>query len=428
MLFSAVTAVLVATILALSVARASHTAAVISTLAFAAAGLSLFFGLRTYKEVARITEVCKALALGNFSRRLTHIVEKGDLCELQWAVNEMADYNDAFIRESAAAMEYVSRNQYFRRIHEDGLHGALLNAARVINGATVSVDKNMRGFVAVANDVDETMKSVAIDINSAVSSLEGMAKSMEVTVERARQGADAAVFKSDATAQNVQTISAAAEEMSSAIAEVSQQVTRTSQISDQAVASVEGAKKIIHLLVDTSGKIGDVVGLIEDIAEQTNLLALNATIEAARAGEAGKGFAVVASEVKQLAGQTAKATEEVREQIRSIQAATGNVEQSFVGIGDIITQINQSMTIVAAALEEQGAASREIASGAEKASAGTTGMVGDVREIGQGMGAVDQAAQKVSEITGSLADHATQSVEALLVKMNGFMKDLRKIA
>ncbi len=403
-------------------------APVMASATIAVACAALFFGLRARKEIVRTAAVCKDLAYGNFSRRLTHVVEKGDLFELQSVVNQMADFNDAFIREASAAMEYVSHNRYFRRIFEDGLHGDLLNAARVINRATASVEKNMQGFIAVANDVDATLKTVATDIHGTVSSLESTAQSMTATVEKARQGADAAVSKSDMTAQNVQTISAAAEEMSSAIAEVSQQVARTTRISDQAVASVGEAKKIIRLLVDTSAKIGDVVRLIEDIAEQTNLLALNATIEAARAGEAGKGFAVVASEVKQLAGQTAKATEEVKGQIGSIQDATGNVEQSFTGIGEIIAQINQSMTIVAAALEEQGAASREIASGAEQASLGTMGMACDVKEMGHGMGAVNRAAQDVSAVTDSLSVHATKSVEALLAKMNGFITDLRKIA
>ncbi|MBU6474793.1 MAG: chemotaxis protein, partial [Alphaproteobacteria bacterium] len=230
-LFSGATAALAAFAALACVSGGSYgiAGAVLSVLALAAAVLSLLFGSRARKEIARTTETCKALALGDYSRRLTHIAEKGDLYALQWAVNEMADYNDAFIREASAAMEYVSRNQYFRRILEEGLHGALLNAVRVINRATGSVEKNMKGFVAVANDVDETLKSVATDINGTVTSLEGTARSMTATVERARQGADAAVSKSDATAQNVQTISAAAEEMSSAIAEVGQQVARTTQ-------------------------------------------------------------------------------------------------------------------------------------------------------------------------------------------------------
>ena len=397
-------------------------------LALSATGLSLFFSLKVRKDILRATQACKSLAHGDYSCRLTHITEKGDIGELLGSINEMADYNDAFIRESTAAMEYVSRNQYFRRILEDGMHGALLGGARTINQATASVAKKMNGFINVANDVDATLKDVAMGINSTVNSLESTAKSMGETVEKARQGADAAVSKSDVTSQNVQTISAAAEEMSSAVAEISQQVSRTSKIADQAVVSVNNAKEIMHRLVGNSNKIGDVVRLIEDIAAQTNLLALNATIEAARAGDAGKGFAVVASEVKQLAGQTAKATEEVKGQIKSIQDATGNAMSSFTDIGDIINQINQSTTIVAAAIEEQSAASREIASSAEKASTGTTGMANDVRDINQGMGQVDQAAQQVSQVTDTLAKHSTNNVEALLKKMNAFMGELRKIA
>jgi methyl-accepting chemotaxis protein len=394
----------------------------------ASAGAGIFFNGRAQKEIARATAACKSLAHGDYSCRLTNINERGNIGDLLGSINEMADYNDAFIRESTAAMEYVSRNQYFRRILEDGMHGSLLNAARIINGATDSVGEKMNSFATVANDVDETLKSVALGINNTVTSLEHTAKLMETTVDTARGGATAAVSKSDITSQNVQTISAAAEEMSSAIAEISQQVSRTSAISGQAVESVDGAKKTMHMLASASDKVGDVVKLIEDIASQTNLLALNATIEAARAGEAGKGFAVVASEVKQLAGQTARATEDVKGQIKSIQEATGNVVNAFSSIGEIIAQINQSTTIVAAAIEEQSAASREIAVSAEKASGSTNGMAADVKEIDQGMSHVGQAAHEVSQVTNALSTHTTKNVEALLKKMNNFMDELRKIA
>ena len=401
---------------------------VVSGLMFLTAGASLFFNLKVRNEILRVTRACKSLAKGDFSVRLTNITEKGDIGELLWSINEMTDYSDAFIRESTAAMEYVSRNQYFRRILEEGMHGALLAGARTINRATKSVEEKMNGFVNVANDVDATLKDVATGINGTVSSLGSTAGAMEDAVKGARSNADAAVAKSDVTSQNVQTISAAAEEMSAAVAEISQQVARTLKISAQAVEGVDNAKNIMQTLVDTSKKIGDVVRLIEDIAAQTNLLALNATIEAARTGDAGKGFAVVASEVKQLAGQTAKATDEVNGQIKSIQSATRDVANSFSGISDIIGQINESTTIVAAAIEEQSAASREIASSAEKASTGTTGMAADVKEINQSMGQVDQAAREGSQVTNSLAEHSTKNVESLLKKMNLFMSELRKIA
>jgi methyl-accepting chemotaxis protein len=388
----------------------------------------LYFQSRTEKEITRTKNACQALAKGDFEVCLVNITEGGDYGELQWALNEMVDYVDAFVREATAAMEYVSRNLYFRRILEDGMQGSLLNGARVINSATVSVGEKMNGFITVADDFDSSLKEVVNGINSTVSTLSETATNMGGTVEITREGADAAVAASNETSANVQSISAAAEEMSSCIAEISQQVTRTSDIAKNAVEDVEDSERTIQELSVNAEKIGEVVQLIEKIAEQTNILALNATIEAARAGDAGKGFAVVASEVKDLAGQTASATEEISGQISGIQKATQRAVQSFSTIGKTIEEINEAATAVAAAIEEQSAASREIASGAGKASDGTTYVAGNVKEISQSIGQVDEAAQKVLHVTGELSEQATQKVEALLGKMGVFIEELKKIA
>ena len=388
---------------------------------------TLYFQRKLEKEIKRTKIVCKSLARGNFETRLTNIVEGGDFGEFQWALNEMTDTTDAFVREATAAMEYVSRNQYFRRILEDGMQGDLLSGARIINRATESVGAKMNGFVVIANDFDGSLKEVVKDINTTVSSLSKTANSMEETVALTREGADAAVSSSDETSVNVQAISAAAEEMSSCISEISQQVTRTSDIAQSAVQEAEESGRTVQELSQNAEKIGDVVQIIDKIAEQTNLLALNATIEAARAGDAGKGFAVVASEVKDLAGQTAAATEEISEQITGIQAATEKAIESFSGIGKTIGEINEAATAVAAAIEQQSAASQEIASGAGRAAAGTDYVAGNVKEINQGIAQVDEAAKQVLSVTGELSEHATKKVEALLGKMGVFMTELKKI-
>ncbi|MCB9983698.1 MAG: methyl-accepting chemotaxis protein [Rhodospirillales bacterium] len=388
-----------------------------------------FYYIQVAQEsIEKITNTCKKLGQGDFETRLTSIPEDGEISELMWSINEMTDYMDAFVRESTAAMEYVSRNQYFRRILEDGMHGNLLNGGRIINQATVNVAEKMDSFKDIANDVDSALKQVVGVINTSVHTLEGGAQVMGESVSSTRQGAETVVRSANEMSQNVQTISAAAEEMSSSISEISTQITKTTTMAGGAVGEADQAREIIRTLASTAESIKEVVTLIEDIAEQTNLLALNATIEAARAGEAGKGFAIVASEVKSLAAETAKATEDIRQQVAQVQDATGKAVSTFDGIGKSIADINEATTVVAAAVEEQNAASLEIASNAQRASTATTTVADNIREIGTDITKIDEISGQVMEATGNLSSQSKEQIDALLQKMDVFMSELNKIA
>ena len=159
---------------------------------------------------------------------------------------------------------------------------------------------------------------------------------------------------------NVESVAAAAEELSYSIKEIAQRAQDASRIAGEAVDYARKSNYVINGLHEASVKIGDVINLINDIASQTNLLALNATIEAARAGEAGRGFSVVASEVKGLADQTSKATEEISMQIEMIQASTLETVESIQSIGSVIDRISEISTAIATAVEEQTAATSEI--------------------------------------------------------------------
>ncbi|MBR9824699.1 MAG: HAMP domain-containing protein [Alphaproteobacteria bacterium] len=252
-------------------------------------------------------------------------------------------------------------------------------------------------------------------VSEAATQMETSARAMSSTAA-ATTGKSAAVAQaSEGASQNVQTVAAAAEEMVSSIGEISQQITRSTDIAGSAVDQVEQTNVDVQRLNDAARSIDDIVGLINDIAEQTNLLALNATIEAARAGEAGKGFAVVASEVKALASQTGNATQNISEHISGIQSATQKAVEAMGSIGGTIHEMSEIATAIAAAMEEQRAAASEITRSAQEAADGTRDVFSNIQEVdqatsetGQSAGQVLEASLAVSRQSDSLKDAVEQ--------------------
>ncbi|HTO84367.1 MAG TPA: globin-coupled sensor protein, partial [Methylomirabilota bacterium] len=210
-------------------------------------------------------------------------------------------------------------------------------------------------------EFDGKMSSVLSTVKTSAAGMQSVAQALAGNVEETSRRSLAVSAASEEASVNVQTVASAAEELSSSIGEIRRQVGESARIANKAVDEAQSTNQVIRALHDATQKVGDVVKLINDIAGQTNLLALNATIESARAGEAGKGFAVVAAEVKNLANQTAKATEDISAQIADIQSATKSAVGAIDGISSTITEINHIATAIAAAVEEQGAATQEIA-------------------------------------------------------------------
>lgn len=383
---------------------------------------------RLKSEIQRIQSVCLQLAEGDFSKRILSIRDKGEVGDLFHTINDTVDYIDSYVRESKACMQAVSENRYYRKILPDGMRGDLLVGSIVINKALANVRDKMENFTRVANDIDHSLTKVVGELTSTVDTLKNTAHEMEKTVDDANHRTLDATEGAGHASASVNTISSASEEMSASIAEIGVQISKTNNVTAKAVEGAAEAASMMEHLVDVSDKVGQVVLLIEKIASQTNLLALNATIEAARAGEAGKGFAVVAQEVKALSAQTTKATEEIREQIVAIQNATRSSSQSFNEIRTIIGDVNQYTANISAAIEEQGAASREIANSAEKAYAGSNTVSLNMNELSDSIGGVKNAADRMMNVTDNLSTHTVRDVNHLLEKMNLFMVELKKIA
>jgi methyl-accepting chemotaxis protein len=276
----------------------------------------------------------------------------------------------------------------------------------------------------MADRFEADVKSLVGAVAKATEHMQRAATDITESVNGTSQRAAAAAAASEQASSSVSTVASATEELASSVAEIGRQVTHSSSVAEGAVTKANKTTEMVGSLAATAEKIGDVLRLIDAIASQTNLLALNATIEAARAGEAGRGFAVVAAEVKELAGQTAKATEEIAGQVTAIQSATADCVAAIGDISQTIRDISGIATTIAAAVEEQDSATREIARSVQQAAAGT----GDVSQNVAGASrAAEQSralAGNVLAASGELGQHAAD----LFKSVDAFLAGLRDAA
>jgi methyl-accepting chemotaxis protein len=255
----------------------------------------------------------------------------------------------------------------------------------------------------LAGEFEAAIGHIIGTVSSAATELEAAAGTLSETATVTQRLSGSAAAASSQASANVQSVASATEELTSSVTEIGRQVDESSKIAGDAVKQAQKTDARISELSHAAGRIGDVVKLITAIAEQTNLLALNATIEAARAGEAGKGFAVVAQEVKALAAQTAKATEEIGTQISGMQTATQESVAAIKEIGATIGRISEIVGSVAAAVEEQGAATQAIAANVQEASKGTAQVAADIANVDRGADETGTASTQVLASARSLA-------------------------
>ncbi|MEW6257796.1 MAG: HAMP domain-containing methyl-accepting chemotaxis protein [Pseudomonadota bacterium] len=274
---------------------------------------------------------------------------------------------------------------------------------------------------AIADAFESKMGTLAGAFASSSSEVYDAARSLSESAEETSRQARAVAGAAGNASTNVQTVAASTEEMSASIREIGEQVSHAADVARNASENASQTHREIRDLSKAAAEIGEVVELITNIAAQTNLLALNATIEAARAGDMGKGFAVVAQEVKQLAAQTAKATEVIGGKVSEIQGATDRTVDSIEKIVGIINDIRQSTSAIASAVEEQGAATREIAQNTQNAASGTEAVNDNIQGVGRAAEMTGAASSQMMTLSNSLSDRAGQ----LQDEVKRFVENLR---
>ena len=334
------------------------------------------------RSLSRFEVTTRALSSGDFE---VPVEETGRRDEIGSVARSLLEFRDS-----------MRRADELRRMQDEGRAARDLAAQR---------GGEMR---RLADTFETSVGDIVRAMSGASSDLERAGGTLTRTAESTRSLSATVATVSEEASANVQSVASATQEMAASVNEISRQVQESSRIANEAVQQTGKADSRIAVLSEAAERIGNVVKLITDVAGQTNLLALNATIEAARAGEAGRGFAVVAQEVKALAAQTGKATDEIGTQIAGMQAATQEAVSAISEIGQTITRVAEIATSIAAAIEEQGAATGEIARNVQEAAQRTATVATRITEVNNGAGETGSASSNVLTSASQVANDSAR--------------------
>ena len=359
-----------------------------------------FMAANLTDQVRNIAKVTTAVANGDLSQKIT-VEAKGEILELKSTVNTMVDQLNSFAGEVTRVAKEV------------GTEGKLGGQAKVegVAGTWRDLTDNVNLMAANLTEQVKQIAQVAIAVNNSSEELMSESQQMGSVAEQTSAQAGNVSAAAEQVSANTQSVATGVEEMTASIKEIARNASDAARVATDAVQTAETTNETIGKLGISSAEIGNVIKVITSIAQQTNLLALNATIEAARAGEAGKGFAVVANEVKELAKQTATATEDIGQKIEAIQTDTKESVAAITQITSIINQINDIQNTIASAVEEQTATTNEIARNVNQAARGSTEIASNITSVAEAAQSTANSAGNTQKAAGGLSKTASELQE-----------------
>lgn len=399
------------------------TASVLIAVSFIVGGLALWVVMvRVVRPVNALSATMMVLADGNLDVDIPSTNSTDEVGDMAKSVQIFKD-NAIERRELEAEQRENEERERSRREEEEERTRQEREEQRARE--EIRADKGRaerrQSMLDLADKFEQSVMALVEGVSTSANGMEHAASGMSETAADTSQQSEAVANAAQQASSNAQMVASAAEELSSSVREITGQTNQSSAAARDAVTRTDNASKDVAQLVEAAEKIGEVVKLINEIAEQTNLLALNATIEAARAGDAGRGFAVVASEVKSLANQTAKATQEISDQVSGMQNATNLAVNAMDEIKGIIGDIEATSVSIASAVEEQDASTQEIARNVSEVSTGTEEVTSNIHTVNQGATTTGQAAAEVLTAAQTL----TQQSDDLRGQVVDFLKTIR---